>query len=98
NHARTLIAYFRQRGLSSGRAEDLAQEVFLKLYQSAARYQPEERFEAYCFRVARNAWIDACRRRGANPDLLNPDLLDEHAPERPDERASLADPCAGLLA
>ncbi len=64
-HARTLFAFFRHRGASTGRAEDLTQEVFLKLYQGASRYRPEERFGAYCFRVARNVWIDDCRRAGA---------------------------------
>ncbi len=64
-HARTLFAFFRHRGAVSARAEDLTQEVFLKLYQSAPRYRPEERFAAYCFRVARNVWIDDCRRSGS---------------------------------
>lgn len=61
-HARTLVAFFRQRGATPPRAEDLAQEVFLKLYQGSASYRPEERFAAYFFRVARNVWIDDCRR------------------------------------
>jgi RNA polymerase sigma-70 factor (ECF subfamily) len=63
-HSRTMIAYFRQRGASRGRAEDLSQELFLKLYRGAARYRPEERFSAFCFRVARNLWVDECRRSG----------------------------------
>jgi RNA polymerase sigma-70 factor (ECF subfamily) len=62
---RTLVAYFRQRGAGLERAEDLAQEVFLKLYQSAERYEPRERFAAYCFRTARNVWIDDRRRAAA---------------------------------
>lgn len=63
--ARTLIAFFRQRGAGHARAEDLAQEVFLKLYRNAGRYRTEESFPAYCFRLARNVWIDDCRRSGA---------------------------------
>ena len=65
---RTLFAFFRSRGASPTRAEDLTQEVFLKLFRSAARYRPEERFAAYCFRVARNVWIDDCRRTGVRLD------------------------------
>ena len=56
-HARTVVAFFRQQGASLARAEDLAQEVFLKLYQSAERYEAKERFAAYYFRLARNVWI-----------------------------------------
>jgi RNA polymerase sigma-70 factor (ECF subfamily) len=59
---RTLTAYFRHQGAAPGQAEDLTQEVFLRLYRNAARYEPRERFAAYLFRVARNVWIDDCRR------------------------------------
>jgi RNA polymerase sigma-70 factor (ECF subfamily) len=82
-HARTLIAYFRQRGATPGRSEDLAQEVFLKLHQGAARYRPEERFASFCFRVARNAWIDECRRAGVRPEAQGA-LEDEPEPVAPD--------------
>jgi RNA polymerase sigma-70 factor (ECF subfamily) len=71
-HARTMITYFRQRGASRGQAEDLTQELFLKLYRSAERYRPEERFSAYCFRVARNLWVDECRRVGVRAESSEP--------------------------
>jgi len=63
-----LTAYFSRQGATLNRAEDLTQEVFLKLYQSTARYRPEERFQAYCFRTARNVWIDDCRRSAARAE------------------------------
>jgi len=93
SHARTLIAFFRQRGASPGRSEDLAQEVFLKLYQGAARYRPEERFPSYCFRVARNAWIDECRRAGVRPELGS-GAAEEGLPDPP---AEPEDPTHGLV-
>jgi len=65
---RKLVAYFHHQGASTSRAEDLAQEVFLRLYRSAARYRPRERFSAYCYRAARNLWIDECRRTTARAD------------------------------
>jgi RNA polymerase sigma-70 factor (ECF subfamily) len=80
-HARTLIAFFRQRGAAVSRAEDLAQDVFLKLYRGAQRYQPEERFGAYVFRVARNAWVDDCRRRGVRPEPVPGDGEPEREPD-----------------
>src|SRR5688572_30603888 len=58
----TLVAYFVHHGSLVNRAEDLTQEVFLKLFRSRARYRPRERFTAYLFRTARNVWIDDCRR------------------------------------
>ena len=65
---RKLVAFFHHQGASLNRAEDLAQEVFLKLYRRAGRYQPRERFPAYCYRTARNLWIDDCRRTAARAD------------------------------
>jgi RNA polymerase sigma-70 factor (ECF subfamily) len=62
-----LLGFFRRQGASLEEAEDLTQEVFLKLHQNAERYRPEERFPSYCFRVARNVWIDARRRGAARP-------------------------------
>ena len=43
-------------------AEDLAQEVFVRLYTSAASYQPTARFTSYLYRIARNCWIDQRRQ------------------------------------
>lgn len=100
NHARTLVAFFRQRGASLGRAEDLAQEVFLKLYRSAERYQPEERFGAFLFRVARNAWIDECRRRGVRPEASSTSGLEDELPSMPEDpagRASTEEEAARVL-
>jgi RNA polymerase sigma-70 factor (ECF subfamily) len=62
--APTLIGFFVRLGAERGEAEDLTQEVCLKLYRNAATYQAQQAFPAYVLRVARNAWIDR-RRRGA---------------------------------
>ena len=43
-------------------AEDLAQEVFVRLYTSAAGYQPTAPFTSYLYRIARNCWIDQRRQ------------------------------------
>jgi RNA polymerase sigma-70 factor (ECF subfamily) len=67
------LGFFRRQGAAQEEAEDLTQEVFLKLHQNAARYRPEERFPSFCFRVARNVWIDARRRGAARP---SPSSLD----------------------
>jgi len=43
-------------------AEDLTQEVFLKLWQNLNRYLAGSSFRAWAFRVARNLFVDAYRR------------------------------------
>lgn len=90
--ARALVALFRRQGASLARAEDLTQEVFLKLYEGATRYQPRERFHAYCYRVARNVWIDDCRRLAVRAGGL---LAEENAREA-DPLGVRHDPGAGL--
>ena len=44
-------------------AHDLAQEVFLKVYQALDRFNPEYRFSTWLFRVGQNAAIDHIRKR-----------------------------------
>jgi RNA polymerase sigma-70 factor (ECF subfamily) len=53
-------------------AEDLAQEVFLKLYRNAGRYEPNGKFNTYFYRVLGNLCYDRLRfdRRRA-PVLAN---------------------------
>lgn len=58
----TFLGFFQRMGADPQEAEDLTQEVFLKLFRHAAQYDPRERFTAFCFRIARNAWIDRARR------------------------------------
>jgi RNA polymerase sigma-70 factor (ECF subfamily) len=46
-----------------GLAEDLAQEVFLRVYKSRERYQPEARFTTWLYRIATNLALNALRDR-----------------------------------
>lgn len=63
----TFLGFFRRLGASPGEAEDLVQELFLKMFRHAETYVPSGRFAAFSFRIARNAWIDRQRRRAAAP-------------------------------
>jgi RNA polymerase sigma-70 factor (ECF subfamily) len=46
-----------------GRAEELAQDVFLKVIGGADRYRPTAKFSTWIFTIARNACVDESRRR-----------------------------------
>ncbi len=75
------LAFFRRLGARPADAEDLTQEVMLRLFKSADRYQTSNRFEAFAFRVARNAWIDRQRKAAVRPKAawggeLDGDVLD----------------------
>ena len=55
---RMAVSFTRHRG----EAEELTQEVFLKLWQNLHRYLPGSSFRAWAYRVARNLFVDAYRR------------------------------------
>lgn len=55
---RFALRYVQERS----RAEELAQDVFLKLYASAARYQPSSAFKTFLFRIAANHCLNEVRR------------------------------------
>ena len=46
-------------------AEDVTQEAFLKAWVALPSYRPGVGFRAWLFRIARNAFVDVCRRREA---------------------------------
>ncbi|MCM1266328.1 MAG: RNA polymerase sigma factor [Bacteroidales bacterium] len=45
-----------------GRAEDLTQETFLKLFRSLPGYQGRNRFKAYLYKIANRLCIDESRK------------------------------------
>jgi len=50
-----------------GRAEELAQEVFLRVYRARGRYEPRARFAAWIYRIAANLSLKAAAREGRMP-------------------------------
>ena len=44
-------------------AEDIRQEVLLRVYQSARRYRPQNQFKTWVYRIAINCSISELRRR-----------------------------------
>jgi len=77
-----LVGYFMRRAGEAGIAEDLAQEVFIKLWRTAERYTVRARFSTYMYSVAHNTLIDHIRRKGTRADTISADT---------DEGAFLAD-------
>jgi RNA polymerase sigma-70 factor (ECF subfamily) len=95
---------YRQLG-DREEAEDLAQDVFLRIYRHRRRYQPRARFTTWLFHVSQNVVRNALRSRRRHPCLrlettAGPDgetapadgylAGRSEAPSRPLERAELA--------
>lgn len=50
-------------------AEDIAQQVFIRVWKSAARYEPQARFTTWLFTIARNLVFNEVRRRQRKPTV-----------------------------
>lgn len=51
-------------------AEDLAQEVFLRVFKHRATYRQEAKFTTWLYRVAHNVAFNALRAKGRHPEVL----------------------------
>jgi len=70
-------------------AEDLVQEVFLRVYRAAGRYRPTARFTTWLYRVTSNVIINWLRRRDRRPVELARIVAGEEGAGNP---TALADP------
>lgn len=92
-------------------AEELAQEVFLRVYRASARYQPTAKFTSWLYRIAANLafnWLrhqrrerhqqslDAARGLGTTPPLADPQLSIEQLLVRRTVVAGVRRAVAGL--
>ena len=66
------------------RAEELAQDIFVKLYRTAGRYQPSAKFKTFLFRVATNHCLNEVRR---GEYRMPPSTLPPRDDEAPREQA-----------
>ena len=55
---------------------DVTQEVFIKVYNSLARYSSEYKFSTWLYRIAHNAAIDHMRRNSVNSQSLETESED----------------------
>lgn len=63
---------------NAAEAEDLAQEVFLKIYQARFQYKPVAKFKTWMYRIAVNTCLNAIRQKRPTGALPEEDLLHGH--------------------
>ena len=75
-------------GADHAEAEDIAQQVFVRVWKSAGRYEPTAKFTTWLYKITRNLVFNEMRRRKRHPaiSLDRPFACDD---ERP---MSVADP------
>ena len=71
-------------------AEDIAQQVFIRLWKSAGRYEPTAKFTTWLFKITRNLVFNELRRRKRHPAQSLDRPLDPDEPERTLQAADTA--------
>jgi RNA polymerase sigma-70 factor, ECF subfamily len=107
-YGRAMVTFCHHFVRDAAAAEDLAQEVFLKVHRSADRYQPTARFKTFLYRIASNHCLNelrkgehaARRREEADAGAAEPDDLPAGGatPEEAAVAASLARQVEALVA
>ena len=62
NQAKVYAMIFRVIG-NHAQAEDLSQEVFLRIFRTAQRYKPMAKFSTWLYRIAANVALNAIRAK-----------------------------------
>ena len=83
---------------NSSDAEDISQQVFLRIWRHAKRYRPDAKFTTYLYTITRNLVFNETRRRGRKKEVSadereeNSHHLIEDSPDRqPDAEALQAE-------
>jgi RNA polymerase sigma-70 factor (ECF subfamily) len=60
-YRRPLVSFMYRMARNAGAAEDLAQEVFLRVYRSRATYEASAKFTTWLYRIATNLAVNHAR-------------------------------------
>ena len=60
-YRRPLVSFMYRMAHNTAAAEDLAQEVFLRVYRSRATYEPSAKFTTWLYRIATNLAVNHAR-------------------------------------
>jgi len=73
-------------------AEDISQQVFIRVWRSAARYEPTAKFTTWLFKITRNLVFNELRRRKRHPaQSLDAVTEDDRPLQAPDPGAKAPD-------
>ncbi|MBI5149469.1 MAG: sigma-70 family RNA polymerase sigma factor [Candidatus Omnitrophica bacterium] len=78
-YPRLLNFIYRFTG-SAELAEDLTQEVFLKVYSASTAYRPKSKFQTWVYTIAKNISLNELRRHKKTPLSLDEPFLSEDGP------------------
>jgi len=76
---RFVLRGIKERGI----AEELFQEIWMRVIEARARYAPQARFTTWLYTIAHNRMVDHWRKRGLSLVSLETDDPDDPAPPEP---------------
>ena len=93
-HLHGVTIHLQKIVFDSDEAQDLAQDVFLKVYTNRAVYTGEGKFSTWLYRIATNTAIDHLRRRGKrrHVSLFASMPAEEEDEEEAELHETIADP------
>jgi RNA polymerase sigma-70 factor (ECF subfamily) len=85
-YRRPMISFMYRMAHNSAVAEDLAQEVFLRVYRSRGNYEPSAKFSTWLYRIATNLSVNYARdtRHERPENITNLDEPDAESGQTPD--------------
>jgi RNA polymerase sigma-70 factor (ECF subfamily) len=80
-HHKPLISFIARFTGDRDSAEDIAQEVFLRVFKAAKVYKPHAKFRTWLFTIATNLCLNEIRDNKNSPKIVDlPDLHEEGYP------------------
>ena len=85
-----LMSFLARMVRDRARAEELTQDVFVRIYQARERYEPRAKFSTWLFRIAHNLDIGFGGKQGAQSIADDPVIICQ------DHADLIHDPCTPL--
>ncbi len=77
-HQNSLIGTISKMLGNESDSEDIAQQVFIRIWKHAKRYKPDNKFTTYLYTIARNLVYNESRRRSRKRTTSSDQLEDDH--------------------
>ena len=98
-HQRAVLGTIAKMTNQSPDTEDIAQQVFIRLWKSAKRYQPSAKFTTFLFTITRNLVFNATRKKSRRKehslneqeDEWHQAIEDQNTQSRPDKSIAQAE-------
>ncbi len=98
-HQRAVLGTIAKMTNQSPDTEDIAQQVFIRLWKSAKRYQPRAKFTTFLFTITRNLVFNVTRKKSRRKehsldeqeDEWHQTIEDQNTQSRPDKSIAQAE-------